>query len=361
MNIILAPMEGVVDHLMRDMLTRIGGFDLCITEFVRVVDQKLPARVFTRLCPELLHGGKTPAGTPVRVQLLGQEPHWLAENALRAVELGSPGVDLNFGCPAKAVNKSRGGAVLLKETEQLYRIVKAVRDAVPADVAVSAKIRLGYDDTSLTLDNAAAIAAAGASMLTVHARTKSDGYRPPAYWPWIAKIKQQVNIPLAVNMSPLHFQQEGLKQKIQQLLLLHKVSPELLELEITENTAMHDMEKGSNHVLELQQMGIRVSIDDFGTGYSSLAYLRRMPIDKIKIDRSFVMDMAGNDSDMMIVKTMIKLAHGLGKRILAEGVETAVQLQLLKGMSCDAMQGYLVAKPLSETDALAFCKKAVSL
>jgi tRNA-dihydrouridine synthase C len=199
MNIILAPMEGVVDHLMRDMLTRIGGFDLCITEFVRVVDQKLPARVFTRLCPELLNGGKTPAGTPVRVQLLGQDPHWLAENAVRAVELGSPGVDLNFGCPAKTVNKSRGGAVLLKETEQLYRIVKAVRDAVPAQCAVSAKIRLGYDDTSLTLDNAAAIACAGASLLTVHARTKSDGYRPPAYWPWIAKIKQHVDSPLIAN------------------------------------------------------------------------------------------------------------------------------------------------------------------
>jgi len=173
--------------------------------------------------------------------------------------------------------------------------------------------------------------------------------------------KQHLNIPLAVNMSPLHFQQDGLKQKIQQLLTLYKVSPELLELEITENTAMHDMEKGSNHVLELQQMGIRVSIDDFGTGYSSLAYLRRMPIDKIKIDRSFVMDMAGNDSDMMIVKTMIKLAHGLGKRILAEGVETEVQLQLLKGMSCDAVQGYLIAKPLSETDALTFCRKTLSL
>lgn len=199
MNIILAPMEGVVDHLMRDMLTRIGGYDLCITEFIRVVDQKLPARVFTRICPELLNNGKTPAGTPVRIQLLGQEPHWLAENAVRAVELGSPGIDLNFGCPAKAVNKSRGGAVLLKETEQLYQIVKAVRDAVPAQFPVSAKIRLGYDDTSLTLDNAAAIAAAGASMLTVHARTKSDGYRPPAYWPWIAKIKQQTAIPLIAN------------------------------------------------------------------------------------------------------------------------------------------------------------------
>lgn len=192
-------MEGVVDALMRDMLTRIGGYDLCITEFIRVVDQKLPPRVFTRLCPELLNGGKTFAGTPVRVQLLGQDPHWLAENAVRAVELGSPGVDLNFGCPAKTVNKSRGGAVLLKETNQLYQIVKAVRDAVPPQFPVSAKIRLGYDDTSLTLDNAAAIAAAGASMLTVHARTKSDGYRPPAYWPWIAKIKQQVTIPLIAN------------------------------------------------------------------------------------------------------------------------------------------------------------------
>lgn len=199
MKIVLAPMEGVVDHLMREMLTQIGGYDLCITEFVRVVDQKLPARVFTRLCPELLQGGKTLAGTPVRIQLLGQEPHWLAENAARAVELGSPGVDLNFGCPAKAVNKSRGGAVLLKETETLYQIVKAVREAVPAQFPVSAKIRLGYDDTSLAIANAMAIAEAGASSLAIHARTKSDGYRPPAYWPWIAKIKQQVKIPLIAN------------------------------------------------------------------------------------------------------------------------------------------------------------------
>ena len=173
--------------------------------------------------------------------------------------------------------------------------------------------------------------------------------------------KQQLHIPLAVNMSPLHFQQDGLKQKIQQLLLQYKISPDLLELEITENTAMHDMEKGSNHVLELQQMGIRVSIDDFGTGYSSLAYLRRMPIEKIKIDRSFVMDMAGNDSDMIIVKTMIKLAHGLGKRILAEGVETAMQLQLLRNLSCDTVQGYYFAKPLSEQDAINFARQPVSL
>jgi tRNA-dihydrouridine synthase C len=199
MRIVLAPMEGVVDHLMREMLTEIGGFDLCITEFVRVVDQLLPRRVFTRLCPELLQDGKTLAGTPVRVQLLGQEPNWLAENAARAVELGSPGIDLNFGCPAKTVNKSKGGAVLLRETEQLYRIVSAVRAAVPSQFPVTAKMRLGYDDTDLALDNARALADAGASELTVHARTKADGYRPPAYWPWIAKIREVISINVVAN------------------------------------------------------------------------------------------------------------------------------------------------------------------
>lgn len=199
MKVVLAPMEGVVDHLMRDMLTRVGGFDLCVTEFVRVVDQKLPKKTFFRLCPELLNGSKTPAGVPVRVQLLGQNPQWLAENALQAVELGSPGIDLNFGCPAKTVNKSKGGAVLLQYTQQLYDIVKAVREAVPADQVVTAKIRLGFEDKSLAIDNACAIADAGASELVVHARTKTEGYKPPAYWDWIAKMKQHTDIPIIAN------------------------------------------------------------------------------------------------------------------------------------------------------------------
>jgi len=172
--------------------------------------------------------------------------------------------------------------------------------------------------------------------------------------------KQQVQLSVAVNMSPIHFEQAGLKQRIQQLLQQYEVPPTMLELEITENTAMGDMEQGRNYVTELQQMGIRVSIDDFGTGYSSLGYLRRMPIDKIKIDRSFIIDMAGSDSDMMIVKTMITLAHGLGKRILAEGVEDANQLLLLRHMACDAAQGYLIAKPLPEADALALLQQKLS-
>lgn len=199
MKIMLAPMEGVVDHLMRDMLTQVGGFDQCVTEFVRVVDQKLPKKTFYKLCPELHNGGKTPSGIPVRIQLLGQHPQWLAENAQTAVELGSPGIDLNFGCPAKTVNKSKGGAVLLKETQTLFNIVNEVRTAVPESQPVSAKIRLGFEDKSLAIDNACAIAEAGASELVVHARTKIEGYKPPAYWEWIAKIKQHINIPVVAN------------------------------------------------------------------------------------------------------------------------------------------------------------------
>ncbi|WP_091982001.1 tRNA-dihydrouridine synthase [Pseudoalteromonas denitrificans] len=182
MKIILAPMEGVVDFNMRQLLTDIGGFDLCVTEFVRIVDQVLSAKVYLRYCPELLTSGKTRSGTPVRVQLLGQDANYLAENALIASDLGSHGIDLNFGCPAKTVNKSKGGAVLLKTPEHIYDIVKKVREVVPKKNEVSAKIRLGFDDDSLSQEIFDAINQAGANTITIHARTKKDGYRPPAYW-----------------------------------------------------------------------------------------------------------------------------------------------------------------------------------
>lgn len=199
-------MEGVMDFHMRQFLTQIGGIDRCVTEFVRVVELPLPSRVFYRLCPELHNASRTESGTPVRVQLLGQNPACLAENAFRAIKLGSEGIDLNFGCPAKTVNKSRGGAVLLKDPEALYQIVKAVRDAVPSEHIVSAKIRLGYADKSLAIENAQAIAEAGASELAVHARTKEEGYKPPAHWHWIKKIKQSIAIPVVANGDIFSFE-----------------------------------------------------------------------------------------------------------------------------------------------------------
>ncbi|WP_415903382.1 tRNA dihydrouridine synthase [Neptuniibacter sp. QD29_5] len=199
MKIVLAPMEGVVDYTMRDLLTQIGGIDHCVTEFLRVSDSVLPAKVFRRLCPELHNGGKTPSGTPVILQLLGSDPSVLAGNARKGAKLGAPGIDLNFGCPAKTVNRSKGGAVLLDTPELVHDIVKAVKQAVPAETPVSAKMRLGNKDKSLAMENAHAIAEAGADSLAVHARTKLEGYKPPAHWEWIARIREAIDIPVVAN------------------------------------------------------------------------------------------------------------------------------------------------------------------
>ncbi|MCH4293729.1 MULTISPECIES: tRNA dihydrouridine(16) synthase DusC [Shewanella] len=199
MRIVLAPMEGVLDHLMRELLSSINPYDLLVTEFVRVVDQLLPEKVYYRLCPELKNGGLTKNGTPVRVQILGQEPGWMAENALRAVTLGSRGVDANFGCPAKMVNRSKGGAVLLQYPELIHDIVKAMREAVPGEQPVTAKIRLGYEDKSLFMENALAVYEAGATELAIHARSKVDGYKPPAYWEYITEVRERLPIPVIAN------------------------------------------------------------------------------------------------------------------------------------------------------------------
>ena len=199
MTILLAPMEGLLDFVLRDILTRVGGVDRCVSEFIRVTNTLLPERVFTRVVPELLNGGCTLSGVPVRAQLLGSDPVCLAENAAVLASLGPDGVDLNFGCPAKVVNRHGGGAALLDDPELLSAIVSAVRRAVPANMPVSAKMRLGFNDDSRAVECALAIEGGGANELVVHARTKADAYRPPAYWERVADIAAAVRIPVVAN------------------------------------------------------------------------------------------------------------------------------------------------------------------
>ena len=198
-TLILAPMEGLLDHGLRELLTRAGGVDRCVSEFIRITDQLLPQRVFTRIVPELRHGSRTPAGVPVRPQLLGSDPSCMAENAALLATLDPAGIDLNFGCPAPTVNRHRGGAALLGEPELLNQIVSAVRAVVPVDVPFTAKMRLGIDDTSRAVDCAQALAAGGIDELIVHGRTKLDGYRPPARWEWIDRVRAAIDIPLIAN------------------------------------------------------------------------------------------------------------------------------------------------------------------
>ena len=200
---LLAPMEGLTDPLMRQILTQIATdlgrpYDWSVSEFIRVTQHILPAHVFYKYVPELHHDAKTASGTPIHIQLLGSEAQLMAENAAYACELGAPAIDINFGCPAKTVNSHRGGSVLLDEPEVMYDIISAVRQAVPTHIPVSAKIRLGYTDSSRMDDIKAAIAASGADWLTIHARTKTQGYKPPAYWEKIQNFNM-LHIPVIAN------------------------------------------------------------------------------------------------------------------------------------------------------------------
>ena len=192
-------MEGLLDFVLRDILTRAGGVDRCVSEFIRVTNTVLPDRVYMRVVPEMLTDWCTFAGVPVRPQLLGSDPACLADNAAALARLNPPGIDLNFGCPAKVVNRHGGGAALLDEPELVAEIVSAVRHAVPSHIPVSAKMRLGFNDDSRAEECAIAIAESGANELVVHARTKADGYRPPAYWSRIADVRAVVKIPVVAN------------------------------------------------------------------------------------------------------------------------------------------------------------------
>ena len=198
-RLILAPMEGLADDVLREVLTSTGAYDWCVTEFVRVTGTLLPHSLYRRMSPELMQASKTAAGTATRVQLLGSDPRMMAQNAAHLARLRPAGIDLNFGCPAPLVNRHRGGAALLGEPELLHAIVSQVRAAVPAEIPVSAKMRLGIADAALALDCALALEAGGAESLVVHARTKEDGYKPPARWDWLARIRAQVALPLIAN------------------------------------------------------------------------------------------------------------------------------------------------------------------
>jgi tRNA-dihydrouridine synthase C len=146
-----------------------------------------------------MHGSRITSDTPVRIQLLGSDPLRLAQNAAHLALLKPAGIDLNFGCPTPLVNRNRGGAALLDEPELLQRIATAVRAAVPPEIPVTAKMRLGIEDTDRALDCALALEAGGMQELVVHARTRADGYRPLVRWEWIAHIREVVKLPIIAN------------------------------------------------------------------------------------------------------------------------------------------------------------------
>ncbi len=151
---------------------------------------------------------------------------------------------------------------------------------------------------------------------------------------------------VAINLSAYQMQQEDLVQRIGQALQRHRVHPSLLTCEITETAAMQDTRTAHETFRQLGEMGVHVSIDDFGTGYSSLAYLRRLPAEELKIDRAFVTDLDHSEDARAVVNAVVQLAHALSLKVVAEGVETEQQRDILVELGCDELQGYLFAKPM---------------
>ena len=151
---------------------------------------------------------------------------------------------------------------------------------------------------------------------------------------------------LAVNVSAKQFRQADFVSQIQAALQRHAINPGLLKLELTESSLLDNIEDTIATMNKLHEVGVQFSLDDFGTGYSSLQYLKRLPLDQLKIDQSFVRDIAADSSDKAIVQTIIAMAHGLHLDVIAEGVETAEQQQSLLDMGCTHFQGYLFSKPV---------------
>ena len=196
--VVLAPMEGLTDAPMRAVLSAAGGFTYCVSEFVRVSHTVLGPGVFRKRVPEL-PSARTPSGLPVQVQLLGGDPGRVAESAVHAITAGATAIDLNFGCPAPTVNRHDGGATLLKDPPRVRAVVRAVRDAVPALIPVSAKMRLGWDRTDTIFETSEMAAEGGATWLTIHARTRMQCYAPPVNWELIGKVRERLRLPVVAN------------------------------------------------------------------------------------------------------------------------------------------------------------------
>ena len=163
---------------------------------------------------------------------------------------------------------------------------------------------------------------------------------------WIANGASEISV--AVNFSARQFSREDLAQSIASVLFESGLEPRFLEIEITESTVMLDAKRAARVLQQLKDMGVRVAIDDFGTGYSSLGYLKRFPIDSVKIDRSFILDIPHDNDDVAITRAVIAMAHSLRLKVIAEGVETEEQYQFLRDHDCDEMQGYYFREPIDE-------------
>lgn len=155
-----------------------------------------------------------------------------------------------------------------------------------------------------------------------------------------------VALRMAVNISPCQFREPALLETVKEVLQATGIAPNQLELEITEGVLLDDSDEVEETIIRIRNMGVQIAMDDFGTGYSNLGYLKRFPIDRLKIDRSFVTGMESTQNDLALTAAVIKMGHSLNAKVTAEGVESSLQWKYLCEQGCDDAQGFHLAKPM---------------
>ncbi len=168
---------------------------------------------------------------------------------------------------------------------------------------------------------------------------------------WQASYPMDPPLTVSVNLSTRQCNQNDLVKRITEILQRNQLNPASLKLELTESLVVEDFEFTSTILLQLRDLGVQVQIDDFGTGYSSLSYLHSLPIETLKIDRAFISQLGHSGSGTEIVRTILAMAHSLGMKVIAEGVETGEQLSTLRSLDCEFVQGFFFARPVGELEA----------
>ena len=293
----------------------------------------------------------------VSYPLHGREPEALLRNADAALQLarragGDTLVHYSEEINAQAAQRIATEAALRHavergELELHYQPQQALGD--DALVGFEALLRWRRDGALVAPDQFIPLAEESGLIVPIGGWVLEAACRQLQAWQ-----EQGLAVPVAVNISPRQFAAPGFLSHLETLLATSGVKPALLELEINEGVVMEDAEAAIALLKRLRALGLRLAIDDFGTGYSSLAYLSRFPIDKLKIDQSFVRNMASVGEQRAIVQATIGLGHSLGLSVIAEGVETDEQRSLLCGWRCDQIQGYYYSRPLPAAAATAF-------
>ena len=291
----------------------------------------------------------------------GETPDSLIRNADAAMYLAKEHGRNNWQFFQPSLNKKAFQALALesgirkaiKESEFTLHYQPEVRTNTRQPTAVEALIRWNHPKLGLVgPDQFIATAEHRGLIIPIGRWVINEAIRQAREW-----VDLGLAIPIAINLSAIQFKQKDLVEDIAARLQEYDISGQMIELELTESLFLEDVNATTKTLGRLKDLGVTLAVDDFGTGYSSLAYLKRYPIDKVKIDRSFVRDIPGDDDDVAITVAIINLAASLSLRVVAEGVETEEQAYFLEEHQCDFLQGYHIARPLAAGDALAWLKR----